>query len=80
MLLNVQKDVRQNIHFYPNWGILEAGFVSGLYEVAIVGKDDQTKREMIDRDYFPNVLFIGSKQKASLELLEGKFVEGQTTI
>ncbi len=80
MLLNVQKDVQQNIYFYPNWGILEAGFVSGLYEVAIVGKDDLPKRQMIDEYYLPNMLLLGSKEKATLELLENKLVEGQTTI
>jgi len=80
MLLNVQKDMQQNIYFYPNWGILEAGFVSGLYEVAIVGKDDLHKRQMIDEYYLPNMLLLGSKEKATLELLENKLVEGQTTI
>lgn len=80
MLLNVQKGVHENIYFYPNWGMLEAGFVSGLNEVAIVGKDDQTKRQMIDQYYFPNVILLGSKGKASLDLLEDKLVEGQTTI
>ncbi len=80
MLLNVQKDVQQNVYFYPNWGILEAGFVSGLYEVAIVGKDDLHKRRMINEYYLPNMLLLGSKEKATLELLENKLVEGQTTI
>ena len=55
-------------------------FVSGLYEVAIVGKDVESKREMIDEYYLPNVLLTGTKEKSSLELLENKFVEGQTTI
>jgi len=80
MLLNVQKDVQQNVYFYPNWGILEAGFVSGLYEVAIVGKGDLHKRQMIDEYYLPNMLLLGSKEKSTLELLENKLVEGQTTI
>jgi hypothetical protein len=80
MLLNVQKDVQQNVYFYPNWAILQAGFVSGLYEVAIVGKDDLHKRQMIDEYYLPNMLLLGSKEKATLELLENKLVEGQTTI
>ncbi len=80
MLLNVQKDVQQNIYFYPNWGILEAGFVSGLYEVAIVGQEDQHKRKLIDEYYLPNVLLTGSNGKSSLELLENKLVQGQTTI
>ncbi len=80
MLLNVQKKLQQQIYFYPNWGILEAGVVNGLYEVAIVGKYVEGKREMIDEYYLPNVLLTGTKEKSSLELLENKFVEGQTTI
>ncbi|MEJ7823668.1 MAG: thioredoxin domain-containing protein [Chitinophagaceae bacterium] len=80
MLLNVKKDLQQQIYFYPNWGMLEAAVVSGLYEVAIVGKDVESKREMIDEYYLPNVLLTGTKEKSSLELLENKFVEGQTTI
>jgi len=80
MLLNVQKDVRQNVYFYPNWGMLEAGFVSGLYEVAVMGQENQRKRQMIDEYYLPNILLTGSNGKSSLELLENKLVEGQTTI
>ncbi len=48
--------------------------------MAIVGKDVESKREMIDEYYLPNVLLTGTKGKSSLELLENKFVEGQTTI
>mgnify|MGYP001795695382 CR=1 FL=1 len=80
MLLNVKKNLQQQIYFYPNWGMLEAAVVSGLYEVAIVGKDVESKREKIDEYYLPNVLLTGTKEKSSLELLENKFVEGQTTI
>jgi uncharacterized protein YyaL (SSP411 family) len=80
MLLNVQENLQQQIYFYPNWGMLEAAVVSGLYEVAIVGKDAERKREMIDEYYLPNILLTGTKEKSSLELLENKFVEGQTTI
>nr|MBA3674653.1 thioredoxin domain-containing protein [Chitinophagaceae bacterium] len=63
MLLNVQKNLQQQIYFYPNWGMLEAAVVSGLYEVAIVGKDVESKREMIDEYYLPNMLLLGSKEK-----------------
>ncbi|MEO7444326.1 MAG: thioredoxin domain-containing protein, partial [Ferruginibacter sp.] len=80
MLLNVQKNLQQQIYFYPNWGILEAAIVSGLYEVAIVGKDVERTREEIGAYYLPNILLMGTKEKSSLQLLENKFVEGETTI
>ncbi len=51
-----------------------------LMKWAIVGKDDLHKRQMIDEYYLPNMLLLGSKEKATLELLENKLVEGQTTI
>lgn len=35
---------------------------------------------MIDEYYLPNMLLLGTKEKATLELLEHKLVPGQTTI
>ena len=80
MLLNVKKDVERSIYYYPNWGMLEAAVISSLYEVAIVGKDVESKRKILDEYYLPNVLLIGAKEKSSLGLLENKFEEGQTII
>src|SRR6266536_361474 len=80
MLVNVQNNVQQNILFYANWGMLEADFVNGIYEVAIAGKNDESKRREMDQYYLPNIILSGGKENASLELLENKFVEYQTII
>ena len=80
MLINVEADVRRNIYFYSNWGILQALFTSPLYEVAIVGDDFKNKRQQFDEHYLPSVILLGGKTTGSLALLENKFVDGQTTI
>lgn len=80
MLVNVQNNAHQNMFYYANWGRLELNFVSSFYEVAIVGHDLIHKRKELDHYYLPNIVLLGSKKESSLELLENKYVNGQTTI
>ncbi|PRX45693.1 thioredoxin domain-containing protein [Salegentibacter salegens] len=80
MLQNVQKDLKEYPDFYANWAIVEALLVKPPFEVAIVGDDFNSVKKELNRDYLPNVLLMGGKQEGNLELLKGKFIEGQTTI
>lgn len=80
MLVNVQEDVERNIYFYANWGILQALFTAPLYEVAIAGDAFQDKRREIDQHYLPNKILLGAAAESKLELLQQKFVTGQTNI
>ncbi len=80
MLVNVHEDIQRNIYFYSNWGIVEALMVHPLYEIAIVGDGFKEKRKEFDQHYLPNVILMGGKEMGKLELLENKFISGQTTI
>lgn len=80
MLNNVKEDAIKGGAYYANWDILMAWFASEPYEVAIVGKDVETKRKEFDQHYFPNIILSGGKNEGSLSLLESKWIEGQTTI
>jgi uncharacterized protein YyaL (SSP411 family) len=80
MLVNVEKEVDQNIYFYSNWGILQAMFTSPLYEVAIMGDDYNGKRTAFDQHYLPNTILLGGQTEGKLALLENKLVPGQTMI
>lgn len=80
MLINVEADVQRNIYFYANWGIVQALFTSPLYEVAIMGDELADKRKQFDEYYLPGVIFVGSKNKSNLALLENKLIDNQTTI
>jgi len=80
MLVNVENEVQRNIYFYSNWGIVQALCSSPLYEVAILGDDFKSKQLEFDQHYLPNVILLGGKTAGSLDLLQNKLVEGQTTI
>ncbi len=80
MLNNVKQSALNGGVYYANWDILMAWFASEPYEVAIVGKDFETKRKEFDTHYFPNIILSGGKIEGTLSLLESKLIEGQTTI
>ena len=80
MLNNVKDDVLKNGPFYSNWAILLYYRTTEPYEVAIVGKDWKEKRKEMDAQFLPNVFLLGGSKEGSLELLQNKNIEGQTTI
>jgi len=41
-------------------------FVAPPYEVAIIGNKYNNKRQKIDKDYFPNVLFSDGQKEGKL--------------
>ena len=80
MLYNVKKNALISNSYYANWDILMAWFASEPYEVAIVGNEFEAIRKEFDNYYLPNVFFSGGNEEGILSLLEGKLIEGQTTI
>ena len=80
MLINVQKDLHQNIFSYSNWGLLGIHLIKPISEVAIVGTDWGHIRKTLDKNYLPDAVFLGGKDEGTLNLLKNKLVPGQTTI
>ncbi|MCP4443474.1 MAG: thioredoxin domain-containing protein [Aureispira sp.] len=80
MLNNVKANTLEGAVYYANWDILMAWFSNQTYEVAIVGKDFESKRKEFDQHYLPNVLLYGGKTEGSLSALEYKLISNQTTI
>lgn len=80
MVLNVQTNARKSPYFYSNWSRAEMLLINEPFEVAITGKNAHQIRHEFDQHYLPFKLIYGSKKKSELELLEGKFIKGQTTI
>jgi uncharacterized protein YyaL (SSP411 family) len=37
-------------------------------------------RKEFDKNYLPNVFFLGGEKEGNLQLLESKLIDGQTTI
>ena len=80
MLVNVQNDIHKDIQYYSNWGSLEMLFIKQPYEIAIVGEQYEKARIAFDKNYLPNAILLGGKKEGTLVLLEGKFIQGKTTI
>ncbi len=80
MLKQVQDDITPYGSAYSNWAQLMQYFLNPFYEIAIVGKDVDEKRNSLAEHYIPNAIFVGSKVSSKLPLLENKFVEGKTLI
>ena len=78
MLANVADDMRRNIYYYSNWGILELQFAGKPFEVAILGEDFSSIRREMDDNYLPDVLFSGGRQEGHLDLHRKKLVPGGT--
>ena len=73
-------DEGAEVGFYANWFQFWLDLVNPPYEVAIVGDNHDAIRKSIAQNYIPNALLLGGKNEGSLELLEGKLLEGETMI
>jgi uncharacterized protein YyaL (SSP411 family) len=80
MLINVQKNLYQNIFSYSNWGLLGIHFIKPVYEVAIVGPEWNNMMKTLSNNYLPDAIFLGGKNEGTLSLLKGKLLPRQTTI
>ncbi len=80
MLTQMEDAMYEDLYAYGNWASAALMLVDEPYEVAIVGNDAVGKAREIDQDYLPHILLYGTTKKGRLELLDGKFIKGQTTI
>ena len=68
------------VDFYTEWTQVYWQLVHPPYEVAIVGKDANEKRNKFMAEYHPNTILLGGENEGALELLNGKLQEGETMI
>jgi len=80
MLNNIKDKTGVSGAYYTNWDILMSWFVSPPLEVAIIGKDFESKRREFNNYYLPNVFLSGGKNEGNLSLHKDKLISGQTTI
>lgn len=75
-----QSQMKESPVFFSNWSQLLLKYTYPYYEVAIVGKDASALAEAMQKNYLPNVLYLGGKDEGTLDLLKYKAVEGETFI
>ncbi|WP_282043716.1 thioredoxin domain-containing protein [Winogradskyella flava] len=80
MLKNVNDEMLEIPSVYTNWMSLYLNYSNPYYEVAISGKDANTKLKALKTYYIPNILISGATTESTLPLLKNKFIEDQTLI
>lgn len=66
--------------FYSNWCQFLIQYQNTPYEVVVMGNDCLDTAHKMQREYQPDVFWMGSRSESSLPLMEHKFIENQTTI
>ncbi|MEZ4922232.1 MAG: thioredoxin domain-containing protein [Crocinitomicaceae bacterium] len=78
MVANVYADIHTYGPAYSNWSTLIMHMIEPYYEVAITGKDWESKVKELNGYYIPNKILMGGTE-GNLPLLQGKFTN-ETTI
>ncbi|SMD37073.1 hypothetical protein SAMN04488029_3224 [Reichenbachiella faecimaris] len=80
MVANMEREFAEQPSFYSNWARLYGLMGQQHFEIAVVGKEAQTKKLALAKPFVPNKILLGGATEGTLELLDGKLSEGQTLI
>ena len=79
-LSQLQHQFQSNARYHSYWLALALQVQLGSKEVAIVGEKAEDYRKQLQKNYLPNALFLGSATESNLEVLNGKYIQGETLI
>ncbi len=81
MLANMIPQLNTYLPSYSNWANLLLELSNPFYEVAVCGQEAKQVVLELHNVFSPNKIILGQdKEEESIALLEGKWMEGQTTI
>lgn len=80
MLNNVKPEMLDYPSGFSNWYDMMLNYTHPFYEVAIVGKDANTKIKQLNEYYRPNKILVGSTAESNLALLENRYKPDKTLI
>lgn len=80
MVKNVLNDIIKTPAYYSNWAQVLLMQSHDTVEIAILGEDWHRKLMKYQKQFLPDVIFMGGKKEGSLPLLRNKLVEGKTYI
>ena len=80
MLTSMDTAIKKNPQSHANWLQLALLDQEHFYEIAIVGDNCTEIREILQKNYLPNVIFATSKGKSKLPLLKDRHVDQKTLI
>jgi len=80
MLKNVLDQAFNYGSGYSNWLLLYSDFIGEFYEIAIIGKEENSLVKEINRKYLPNKIIAASISDRDLPLLKNRFIDNKTLI
>ena len=80
MLARIRKQVPGSVSYMAYWASLVGLQVYGTNEIVIAGPDAITKNLEMQKNYFPQNLYLGSVEQENLPLMAGKLIKDKTYI
>jgi len=80
MLKSVQNKLLSSPSNYAVWASILLKKLYPYYEIAIVGPKAKEFIDVMQINYIPNTLIVGTNQKNKLPLFENRYVENETFI
>jgi uncharacterized protein YyaL (SSP411 family) len=76
----IKKSAIMNPTFHSYWLTVAIDLALPFYEVGIIGSGSFEKRNLLTKEFLPNIVLFGSKQGGTLNALKNRLVEGKTLI
>ena len=80
MLNNMKVDAVKFPTEHYNWLNLMMNYTQNHYEVAVSGKDAETKINALQNNFLPNILIAGATRESHLPIMENRFITNETYI
>ena len=81
MLQYLQNDLTRYPEGYTQWGQLLLHITFNFYEIAVVGKQAENEMLTFRRSrYKPNIIWVFSAKESKVDLLQNRYVKGETFI
>ena len=77
---NIKLDMQKYTAGYANYASLMLKEIYPYYEVAILGDEAHNHAIQLNKKYIPNKLLLGGGQNSKLQILQKKYVPGNTMI
>ena len=80
MVSSVKEKIDGNINFYSVWANNILNRVELFYEIAVIGKDADSKTKLISEKMLPNVILVQSNTESKIPLFIDRYFEDETYI
>ena len=80
LINSIKQSALKNPSFHAYWLTAAMYLAYPYYEVGIIGDESFDKRNLLVKEYFPNIVMFGSREGGSLDVLKERFVKGKTLI